>query len=260
LSSQVPDKSRTEFPATFMDHHKDHPLQDFYRKIHARYDLVNRVFTFGRDRAWRRKAAAECLRARPVRILDLCSGTGDFLIELARQAEGPLELTGFDFSASMLDLARGKSGGLEERSGIRSLAFVEGDAAGMPFPNDSFDAVGITFGIRNLLYENSNAAQHMAEIRRVLKPGGRLVILESGRPGNVIWRQVNTLYLRLVLPFLGGLLSGNLAAYRYLSESSKNYHTMDEMGGILEKAGFGVLRSKPLFMGSVMLVVAEKRD
>ncbi len=250
----------TEFPGTFMDHHQDHPLHDFYSKIHARYDLVNRVFTFGRDRAWRRKAATECLLARPLRILDLCTGTGDFLIELARQAEDPLELTGFDFSASMLGLARRKSGGLAERSGIRSLSFVEGDAAGMPFPNDSFDAVGITFGIRNLLYKNSRAGQHLSEIRRVLKPGGRLVILESGRPGNAIWRQANTLYLKLILPLLGGLLSGNLAAYRYLSESSKNYYTIDEMGGILEKAGFGVLRGKPLFLGSVMLVVSEKRD
>lgn len=239
---------------------KNYPLKAFYGEIHSRYDLVNRVFTFGRDRAWRRKAAAECLRGRPVRILDLCTGTGDFLIELARQADGPLELTGFDFSASMLDLARRKSGGLEQGSGIRSLSFVEGDAAGMPFPDASFDAVGITFGIRNLLYENSRAGQHMAEIRRVLKPGGRLVILESGRPGNFFWRQANTLYLKLILPFLGGLLSGNLAAYRYLSESSKNYYTMDEMGGILEKAGFRVLRSKPLFLGSVMLVVSEKRD
>ncbi|HER08626.1 MAG TPA: ubiquinone/menaquinone biosynthesis methyltransferase [Bacteroides sp.] len=239
---------------------KDYPLKTFYGKIHGQYDRVNRIFTFGRDASWRRKAAAECLKVRPIRILDLCTGTGDFLLELARQANSPVELTGYDFSASMLELARKKSRGLEEQPEIRSLNFVEGDVADMPFQNASFDAIGITFGIRNLLYENSGAGAHLSEIHRVLRPGGRLVILESSRPGNFLWRQFNALYLRLILPYLGGLLTGNLAAYRYLAQSSKNYYTRDQMIGILKNSGFRMISEKPLFLGSVMLLAAEKTD
>lgn len=238
---------------------KDHPLKDFYGEIHGSYDRVNRIFTFGRDVAWRKKAARECLKKRPERILDLCTGTGDFIMELARQGEYPVELTGYDFSASMLDKARKKSEGLPKRTSIRSLVFLEGDAARMPFKYASFDAIGITFGIRNLLYENNRAGIHLREIYRVLKPGGRLVILESSRPENIIWRWFHTLYLRLILPWLGGLLSGNRAAYRYLSESSRKYYSMDQMGKILERAGFEVLRGEPFFLGSVMLLIADKR-
>lgn len=238
---------------------RDYPLKAYYGNIHASYDRVNRIFTFGRDVAWRKKAAAECLKYRPAKILDLCTGTGDFILEVAAQADYPVELTGYDFSASMLAGARRKGQGLTEKTEIRSLEFVEGNVARMPFRDDSFDAIGITFGIRNLLYENSGAGQHLSEIHRVLKPGGHLVILESGRPGNFIWRRINSLYLRMILPCLGGVLSGNMAAYRYLSESSKNYYSMDQMGAILEGTGFRILGREPLFLGSVMLLTAGKR-
>jgi len=236
-----------------------YPLKVYYGEIYASYDRVNRIFTFGRDLAWRKKAAAECLKGRPARILDLCTGTGDFILEVARQADGPVELTGYDFSASMLDRARKKCHGLPERKEIRSLDFVEGNAARMPFRDASFDAIGITFGIRNLLYANPGSGKHLSEIHRVLKPGGRLIILESSRPENFIWRWINTLYLRLILPCLGGLFSGNLAAYRYLSESSRNYYSPEQLEDVLQEAGFRVFRREPLFLGSVMLLTAGKR-
>jgi demethylmenaquinone methyltransferase/2-methoxy-6-polyprenyl-1,4-benzoquinol methylase len=238
----------------------EHPLKAYYAGIHERYDRVNHIFTFGRDVVWRRKAAAECLKGRPSRILDLCTGTGDFLLELARQADYPVSLTGYDFSDSMLGEARRKCRALEERTRVRHLELVEGDAARMPFPDASFDAIGITFGIRNLVYENPRYLVHLSEMHRVLKPGGQLVILESSRPSSIAWRWINSLYLRLILPYLGGLISGNLKAYRYLSESSLKYHTMDQMGTILEDSGFSVLGREPLFLGSVMLLKAEKRE
>lgn len=236
---------------------RDYPLKDFYGQIHGNYDRVNRIFTFGQDVAWRKKAARECLRERPGRVLDLCTGTGDFILELARQADEPVELTGYDFSPSMLRRAREKSGGITGQS-VRSLAFVEGDAARMPFKDAYFDAIGITFGIRNLLYENTRAQLHLAEIHRVLKPGGRLVVLESSRPGNIVWRGFHNLYLRLILPCLGGIISGNLPAYRYLSQSSRNYYSMEQMGEILEQAGFVILGKTSLFLGSVMLFTVRK--
>lgn len=239
---------------------KDFPLQTFYGDIHSTYDRVNRIFTFGRDRAWRRKAVVELLRKQPDRVLDLCTGTGDFILEAARKAGKDTVLTGYDFSPAMLELARDKYRQLREHEQVAMVEFLEGDAGAMPFEEASFDALGITFGIRNLIYKNSHASQHLREINRVLRPGGQLVVLESSRPENVLWRLFNTIYLRFILPYLGGLISGNLKAYQYLASSSKNYYTIKEMGAILEMAGFELSDSRSLFLGSVMLLVLEKKQ
>jgi demethylmenaquinone methyltransferase/2-methoxy-6-polyprenyl-1,4-benzoquinol methylase len=236
----------------------DYPLQQFYGDIYPSYDRVNRVFTFGRDRTWRREAVSACLQPGPGKVLDLCTGTGDFILEVASQAGSGISLTGYDFSSAMLEAARLKNLERQENGEFPTIDFVEGDVNQMPFEADYFDAIGITFGIRNLVYENSNAEQHLSEIRRVLRPGGQLVILESSRPANTIWRFFNTIYLKLILPYLGGIISGNLKAYRYLAKSSRNYYSIREMGAILEEANFTILVGRPLFLGSVMLVVAEK--
>jgi len=239
---------------------KDFPLQSFYGDIHSTYDRVNRIFTFGRDKAWRRKAVAELLRKQPRSILDLCTGTGDLILETAMKSDKEAKLTGLDFSPAMLQIARDKYQKLSEREQLPQIKFMEGDAGEMPFEKGSFDALGITFGIRNLVYQNSRAEQHLKEIHRVLRPGGLLVVLESSRPENPLWRFFNAFYLRFILPYLGGLISGNLKAYQYLASSSKNYYTLSEMAGILERAGFAWSYSRSLFFGSVMLLVLEKKQ
>jgi len=241
---------------------KDFPLHSFYGDIHTSYDRVNRIFTFGRDRSWRRHAAKELLKSGPGRVLDLCTGTGDFVLELARQADHSdkgIKLTGFDFSSDMLKEAQQKQGELQQGRSLPPIRFIEGDAGGMPFEDDHFDSMGITFGIRNLVYENSNANRHLSEMNRVLRVGGELVVLESSKPANPFWRIFNDIYLRFILPYLGGLISGNLKAYKYLASSSKNYYTREEMGKILDVAGFKMIRRRSLFLGSVMLLVLEKR-
>jgi demethylmenaquinone methyltransferase/2-methoxy-6-polyprenyl-1,4-benzoquinol methylase len=237
-------------------------LHSFYGDIHSSYDRVNRIFTFGKDKTWRRKAARELLRFTPGRVLDLCTGTGDFALELARQSSqnsNGIELSGFDFSKDMLEEARRKQTIVQNGGSQRLINFVEGDARDMPFEEGRFDSMGITFGIRNLVYENSNALQHLSEMKRVLRPGGQLVVLESSKPRSPVWRIFNDIYLRFILPYLGGLISGNLKAYQYLASSSKNYYTMEEMGKILDQAGFNMIRSRSLFLGSVMLLVLERR-
>jgi demethylmenaquinone methyltransferase/2-methoxy-6-polyprenyl-1,4-benzoquinol methylase len=233
------------------------PLHDFYADIYPTYDLVNRIFTFGRDSSWRKKAVEVCLLKNPESVLDVCTGTGDFILEVAEASRTGISLTGYDFSANMLNEARRKQEEVASK-GLPLISFVEGDVGQMPFKANSFEAMGITFGIRNLVYENSNAKKHLEELYRVLKPEGRFVILESSKPSNPAWRVFNNIYLRLILPYLGGIISGNLKAYRYLAKSSRNYYTISEMGSILEGAGFRVVSSKSLFLGSVMLVVAEK--
>jgi len=242
---------------------KDFPLQSYYSDIYKSYDRVNRIFTFGRDRSWRRKAAGELLKSAPVRVLDLCTGTGDFALELARQSSGKaggIELTGFDFNREMLREAERKQERALRTAVQPEIRFLEGDAGEMPFEDEEFSSIGITFGLRNLVYENSNALKHLSEMKRVLKPGGQLVVLESSKPLNPLWRLFNDLYLRFILPYLGGLVSGNLKAYQYLASSSKNYYTMREMGKILDRAGFSMIRGRSLFLGSVMLLVLEKRQ
>jgi len=241
---------------------KDFPLHDFYGDIYGTYDRVNRIFTFGRDRSWRRRAARELLQSKPGKVLDLCTGTGDFVLELARQStnsSGEVILEGFDFSPEMLREARRKQEELQQKMELPQIRFLEGDAGEMPFEEGRFDSMGITFGLRNLVYENSRAKKHLSEMYRVLRRGGQLVVLESSKPRNPLWRVFNNLYLRFFLPYLGALISGNLKAYQYLASSSKNYYTMEEMEKILELAGFIKLRSRSLFLGSVMLLVVEKR-
>jgi len=241
---------------------KDFPLHDFYKDICTSYDRVNRIFTFGRDRAWRRKAASELLSNNPRRVLDLCTGTGDFVLELAaRSADAGLyiALSGYDFSREMLQEAGRKAEEQQKKRGLPEITFMEGNAGEMPYAEGHFDALGITFGLRNLVYENSNAKRHLSEMHRVLRPGGQLVVLESSKPANSLWGVFNSIYLRYFLPYLGGLFSGNLKAYKYLASSSKNYYTIAEMELILERAGFKALRHRALFLGSVMLLVLEKK-
>ncbi len=260
----------------------DHPLKDFYADIYGTYDRVNRIFTFGRDRSWRKKAALECLEGSPQHtpqgspqhtpegspqhtpegspqhILDVCTGTGDFLLEMASLADGNTIFTGYDFSAPMLKEAERKLKDSDIKDLRSRASYVEGEVAFMPFQDEQFDAAGITFGIRNLIFENSQAEKHLSEIHRVLRKDGRLVILESSKPSFVPWRFINAIYLRFILPYLGGWISGNMDAYRYLARSSKNYYTIGEMNEILNGAGFRVLKDRPLFLGSVMLLVAQK--
>ncbi len=240
----------------------DYPLKDFYSDIYGTYDRVNRIFTFGQDVSWRKKAASACLKSNPEAVLDLCTGTGDLILEMARmsaEAGRTPELTGYDFSPAMLEEARRKTDLIREREEIPPVTFREGDVSAMPFKQESFDVVGIAFGIRNLVYENSNAEKHLSGIFRVLRRGGRFILLESCRPENRIWRLFNNLYLRVILPYLGGLISGNLKAYKYLASSSRNYYSITEMGSLLEGAGFRIIRGRLLFMGSVMLLEAEKK-
>jgi len=234
---------------------QNHPLHDYYKDIYKKYDKVNRIFTFGLDKTWRRKAVTKLLESTPANILDVCTGTGDLIMKIAEDAPGAEFLSGYDFSPEMLEIAKDKA----DKAG-NEISFIEGNVASMPYEDEHFDAAGISFGLRNLIYENSNAGQHLKEIHRVLKTGGKFVILESSKPANPIWRFFNGIYLQLILPYLGGLISGNLKAYKYLASSSKNYYTREEMRNILTSSGFAIESSQSLFLGSVMLMLVKKLD
>lgn len=219
------------------------------------YDLINRIASLGGDRRWRRKAAKACLEEKPQRLLDIGCGTGDLTITLARMAEEGVEITGLDYSLPMLGRARQKASqlGLGER-----IRFVHGEATQLPFPDGHLDCVSISFAFRNLTYQNPLRLPHLAEVNRVLRPGGRYVIVESSQPENRVIRALFHLYMHAVARTVGSLISGKRSAYRYLAESMSSFYSPKEVREMLITAGFGEVDYQPLLFGAVGVHVATK--
>ncbi len=232
---------------------RNRPLYDMFTAVPPRYDLVNRTVTWGLDKRWRREAARECLISQPRKVLDLCCGTGDLAVSLARLAESDMEVTGLDYSQPMLDIAAKKAEPL-----TRKPSFISGDAAALPFPDGHFDCVGISFAFRNLTYKNPLARCHIAEVLRVLRPGGKFVIAESSQPGVKLIRKLFHLYLRWFVFRVGSLVSGNRGAYHYLAESAARFYSSEELKQMLVTAGFSHISFRPLFFGAVGIHVAVK--
>jgi len=228
-------------------------LQAYYSRIYRRYDLVNSLFTFGFDKKWRNHTVRQCLALSPSRILDLCCGTGDLAISLSIHANDNTYVAGYDLNNHMLDISRRKAA----KSGV-SPEFIQGDAAALPFRNEEFDCITIGFGFRNLTWENPEVKRHIAEMRRVLKTGGSLFILESSRPTNRILGGLYLLYLKFVLVPLGGILSGEWNAYRYLAGSSSGFYSFAELKEMLGKSGFDLTQGRKFMFGSANLLIARK--
>jgi demethylmenaquinone methyltransferase/2-methoxy-6-polyprenyl-1,4-benzoquinol methylase len=229
------------------------PLHKIFTDVPPHYDTINRIFTGGMDKKWRLLAARECLADKPKRVLDLACGTGDLAVTLAEMADYPVEVTGLDFSEPMLEIARWKA----EIAG-KAVTFIEGDAANLPFPDDHFDCVGISFAFRNLTYRHANAGKHIAEVLRVLHPGGKFVIVESSQPKNWFIRKMDHLYVRTFVYWMGWWISGNRNAYRYLGLSAANYYTADELKDLLLKSGFSRVSFQRLFCGAAAIHIAIK--
>ncbi|MCF8302641.1 MAG: bifunctional demethylmenaquinone methyltransferase/2-methoxy-6-polyprenyl-1,4-benzoquinol methylase UbiE [Bacteroidales bacterium] len=232
---------------------KQKPLQQMYTKVPRHYDLINRLFTLRMDELWRKKAVRECLKHNPLHIMDLGTGTGDLALRIAKQAPS-IHITGYDFSQPMLDIALKKA--REERA--KNVEFIEGDAAQMPFRDNSFDAITIAFAFRNMTFNNPNRSSYLTEMHRTLKPGGKLVIVESSQPKNLIIRKLHHLYLEHIVSGMGGWISGEKGAYHYLAYSSKHFYSRPELKKLLEHHGFHNVKSKPLFFGAAALTVAYK--
>jgi demethylmenaquinone methyltransferase/2-methoxy-6-polyprenyl-1,4-benzoquinol methylase len=231
------------------------PLHGMFEAVPPSYDRINHLVTWGMDRRWRRLTAKVCLEGNPKQVLDLGCGTGDLSVHLARLAPRGVAITGLDYSQAMLELARRKA----YRAGVfERIKFINGDAAGLPFPDGYFDCVGISFAFRNLTYKNQLRLPHMAEVRRVLRPGGRYVIVDSSQPRNPVIRWLFHRYMRLVAQTVGTLISGNRSAYRYLAESMSRFYGPDEVREMLLKAGFKDVSFRPLWFGIIGLHVATK--
>lgn len=216
------------------------------------YDRLNHLMSLGVDRCWRRRAVRGIVTPdRPQQILDLACGTGDFSCEIARRMHPQSHVTGLDLSEGMLAVMRDKveKAGLAERISCR-----QGDAEALPWPDGSFDRVCIAFGIRNFEHRE----QALREILRVLRPGGRLVILELSVPENRVLHKCYDLYFMHFMPWIGGMLSGDKAAYRYLPASVQRFPGRMAWTGTMRRCGFAQVRHQALTAGLCRMYVGEK--
>ena len=225
-------------------------VRSIFSSIAGRYDTFNRLASLGIDKGWRRALVKACALTPSSRVLDLCAGTGDVSLAIARQA-GPGLIVVTDFTPEMLDIAREKA---EEYSGATELRFEHADAQELPFADESFDCVTVAFGVRNLPERERN----FTEVRRVLKPGGRYVILEFSRPPFAPWRGAYHVYLRHAIPFIGGMLTGERQGFVYLNDSIRRFPAQEELAAELRQAGFSAISWRDLSGGIVALHTAVK--
>ena len=228
-------------------------LHKMFSSLPRRYDLLNRLLTWGQDQGWRRKAVAECLKDRPRWALDLGCGTGDLALQLARLGGPGTRVLGLDFSLPMLEAARAKA-----RQAKVEIAFIRADAAHLPLRPGWLDAIGSSFTLRNLTYRNPGAGQYLSQAHKALRPGGRWVTVETSQPPGSLVRWAFHSYLRRLVPSLGGLISGNQGAYRYLAGSALGFFPAEEVSRMLLKTGFQRVTFRRFLRGAIAIHTAIK--
>jgi demethylmenaquinone methyltransferase/2-methoxy-6-polyprenyl-1,4-benzoquinol methylase len=224
-------------------------IAGMFDAIAARYDLLNTVLSGGLDGYWRRRALATLGLTGRERLLDVCTGTADVAIGAARR--GAARVVGVDFSGSMLThgLAKVRGAALGDR-----IQLIRGDAMNLPVDSESVHAATIAFGIRNVQRPEIGCR----ELYRVLKPGGRIAILEFGTPGSRVFGPIYQWYSHHVLPIVGRAVSRHAAAYTYLPESIGAFAYGEEFARILSTAGFSQVEARPLMFGAVYLYTAVR--
>ncbi|MDQ3010925.1 MAG: bifunctional demethylmenaquinone methyltransferase/2-methoxy-6-polyprenyl-1,4-benzoquinol methylase UbiE [Acidobacteriota bacterium] len=241
--------SNPELPSPALNASKGDAVRAMFAEIAPSYDRLNHLLSINIDKVWRRFAVKKLrdVLDRPNAIaLDLCCGTGDLTLELERHAR----VIGCDFCHPMLVIGNQKIAA----QAARRAALAEGDALQLPFADQSFDAVAIAFGLRNL----QNVEGGLAEIFRVLKPGGRLAVLECSRPIIPVFRQLYEFYFHNILPRIGGLLSGSKGAYAYLPKSVRNFPDQKRLAAIMLSVGYANVNYHNLSGGIAALHLGER--
>lgn len=210
------------------DPRKGEEVRAMFDAIAARYDLLNTVLSLGIDRGWRRQAVAAALEGGPAEVLDVATGTADLAIAL-RRARPSARVVGVDFAEAMLEVGRAKAA----RWGV-DVALEVADGTALPYPDASFDAVTVAYGLRNF----ADVDAGLREFRRVLRPGGRLVVLEFPPPPRGAFGRLFRFYFLRVVPLIGGLISGRRSAYAYLPASVLAFPNPPALAERLRMAGF----------------------
>lgn len=233
-----------------------------FNNIASSYDFVNHILSFGIDKIWRNRLIKKTIKTRPQKALDIACGTGDISIALMKRG---VEVTGLDIAREMLEIAKDKTAKKYNKYSkkynkrgskalqIKPVEYVIASADSIPFSENSFDLVTIGFGIRN--FENRGEA--LLEIKRVLKNGGELAILEFATPKNIIWRGFYNFYFLTILPFIGRVISGNRNAYNYLPSSVSSFPQYEEFAKEIEQIGYSNVQFKPLTGGVAILYSAK---
>lgn len=225
-------------------------IAEIFSKIARRYDLLNRVLSFGSDRHWRKVAVKLAKLPEKGTVLDVCSGTADLAIELCRQWDNDIHVKAVDFSREMLIIGEAKAKKLELKDRI---SFQLADAEDLPFEDDSFDAVTIAFGLRNII----DRAKAMREFFRVAKPGGRFVCLEFTLPRSAVFRPFYFFYLKLI-PLIAWSIGADPNPYRYLGDSIKAFPSPSKLAELISKAGWQAVDYRTLTFGVVAIHSAIK--
>jgi demethylmenaquinone methyltransferase/2-methoxy-6-polyprenyl-1,4-benzoquinol methylase len=225
-------------------------VNDLFAAIARRYDLLNDLQSFGLHRHWKHRVVGLAAIQPGQRALDVCCGTGDIALALAR---GGAEVTGLDFSQAMLEIAENRR--LKStQSTTANPKFIQGDAQQLPYPDNSFDAVTVGYGLRNLAGWETG----VTEMFRVTKPGGRLVVLDFGKPSNALWRAIYFTHLKMTVPLLGWLFCGNADAYAYILESLKHYPAQEGVAAKMRELNLSNVRVINLLGGAMAINYGEK--
>ena len=224
-------------------------VNDLFARIARRYDLINDLQSFGLHRNWKRRVVALAAVKADQRALDLCCGTGDIAAALAQRGA---ETTGLDFSPQMLEVAAQRQRNM--KSPISNLKFVQGDAQQLPFPENSFDIVTVGYGLRNL----TSWQRGLEEMRRVARPGARIIVLDFGKPANALWRAVYFAHLKMSVPLIGLLFCGNASAYAYILESLKHYPAQLAVADQMRQLQLANVRIINLLGGAMAINYGEK--
>lgn len=229
---------------------KKDQVADMFDSIAYRYDFLNRFLSVGTDVGWREKAIAELKPLQPKQMLDVATGTGDMAI-LTYAMLRPEKITGIDISNGMLEIGRKKISGKGLEGHIELLT---GDSETINFPDNSFDGITVAFGVRNF----QHLEKGLKEMHRVLKPGGKLVVLEFSKPSNFLFKAVYNLYMNVIAPSFGKIFAKNKKAYRYLNQSVQAFPERQEFTNILKSAGYRDTYYKTLSLGICSIYCGSK--
>ena len=237
-------------PFKHSEESKKKQVGKMFDKIAYRYDFLNRFLSLGIDISWRKKSLKYLIPVQPKQVLDVATGTGDFAI-MSYEILKPEKITGIDISDGMLDIGRKKivSAGLENK-----IELVHGDSEAMNFNDNSFDAVTVAFGVRNF----ENIEKGLSEILRVLKPGGKLVIVECTKPTLPVIKQLYFFYMKYITPKIGKIIAKNNDAYKYLNNSILQFPEKDNFIHILKQSAYRNAFYKTLTLGVCTIYCAEK--
>lgn len=222
-------------------------VEKMFDRICRRYDLFNRISSFGRDKSWRRRIAVKLKKEKGLRVLDAACGTGDVLLSLFENGCNISKAVGIDLSANMLEIAR-------EKLKAYNPELKVCDAAALSFQNNEFDAVTCAFGVRNF----SNLHTSLKEMQRILKPHGKLLILEFSIPLNIFFKAFFLFYLKFIIPIIGKIITGSIEPYKYLSGTVQTFSSGENFCNILQNSGFADTKIERLSFGAVMLYSAVK--